>query len=157
MQIDDGGDLYLVGFVGTLGLLAHKLNDALLPVDVAPLQVDYVFDVAPVGIVREKPKVTSKLFARSRFYREGFDRLYFCFYERPLFVLCRRDLVLAMGLSAKWVVLFGEEPVGDSEVDNRPQGSQVNADGVLRLALISHVGFVTFQEFRSEVVPCQVL
>jgi len=62
-----------------------------------------------------------------------------------------------MGLSAKRVVLIGEESIGDSEVDDRPQGSQVNADGVLRLALISHVGFVTFQEFRSEIIPRQVL
>ena len=63
VRVDDGGDLHLVGFVGALRFLAHKLNDALLPVDVAPLQVHDIFDVAPVGVVREKPKVTSKFFA----------------------------------------------------------------------------------------------
>ena len=51
VRVDDGGDLHLVGFVGALRFLAHKLDDAFLPVDVAPLQVYDVFDVASVGVV----------------------------------------------------------------------------------------------------------
>ena len=116
-----------------------------------------VLDVAAVGVLREKPKVTSKFFAGPRLYREGFDRVNFCFNQRSLFVLCRRDLVFAMRRSTKRVVFFGKESIGDSKVDDRPQGPQVNANGVLRLSLIPHVGFIALQEFRRKVVPPQVL
>ncbi len=38
------------GFVGALGFLAHKLM-TFLPIDVAPLQVYDVFDIASVGVI----------------------------------------------------------------------------------------------------------
>ena len=61
-----------------------------------------------------------------------------------------------MGLSAKGIVLFSEESVGDSKVDNRPQRPQVYTDGVLRFAFRAHVCFVLFKELRCKVVPCQI-
>ncbi len=70
----------------------------------------------------------------------------FWFHQRSLFVLCSGIWYSAMGLSLLDSTLV-EESVGDSIIDNGPQGSQVNADGVCDF-LRSHVHFVLFKELR---------